>query len=34
MGLESLTIERWVVRGAGQVRHPEVQQPEDPARAA
>ena len=28
MGLESLTIERWVVRGDGQVRHPEVQQPE------
>src|SRR3546814_17330353 len=23
MGLESLTIERWVVRGDGQVRHPE-----------
>ncbi|MBS7455764.1 glutamate-5-semialdehyde dehydrogenase [Coralloluteibacterium stylophorae] len=23
MGLESLTIERWVVRGNGQVRHPE-----------
>ena len=23
MGLESLTIERWVVRGEGQVRHPE-----------
>lgn len=25
MGLESLTIERWVVRGEGQVRHPELQ---------
>lgn len=24
MGLESLTIERWVVRGDGQVRHPEL----------
>ncbi len=24
MGLESLTIERWVVRGEGQVRHPEL----------
>lgn len=26
MGVESLTIERFVVRGAGQVRHPESQQ--------
>ena len=25
MGLESLTIERWVVRGDGQVRHPQAQ---------
>ena len=25
MGLESLTIERWVVRGDGQVRHPQLQ---------
>jgi len=24
MGLESLTIERWVVRGEGQVRHPDL----------
>lgn len=25
MGLESLTVERWVLRGEGQVRHPELQ---------
>jgi glutamate-5-semialdehyde dehydrogenase len=25
MGLEALTIERWVVRGEGQIRHPDLQ---------
>ena len=34
MGLEALTIERWVVRGEGQVRHPESRSAPAPADGA